>query len=149
VEELVGCRHVWVFNPHGNQRSYDLALMRITNILDNSFMIVANTRGDPNTEPYTKSFIIFNGVAPHIGEHFYLPQTLKETTGYYSCNTRKEPYDSFVKACLVTLYDYIGDDIQIYSDDDFKAWRTGIDIAGGVDLKLRSMEDFDEGKFRS
>jgi hypothetical protein len=109
-------------------------------------MVVGNSRGDPNSEPYTKTFIIFNGIVPFIGEHFFLPEKISEAQSHYSCDTDGQPYDCVVKACLVILYDYLGDDIQIFSDDDINDWQAGVQMAGGIYVKLRSMEDFYESK---
>lgn len=140
-------KHVWKLNPQGDQRYYKLALLGIENLIDTSYMVVGNSRGDPNSEPYTKTFIIFNGIVPFIAEHFYLPKQLSAAEAHYSCYTNGQPYDCIVKACLVILYEYIGDDIQIFSDGDIKDWQTGIWMAGGGHVKLKSMEDFYESKF--
>lgn len=133
--------HKWMFNPEGDQAKYHLALLAITNIIDSSFMVVGNSRGDPNTEPYSKSFIIFNGIAPFIGDYFYLPERIDQAKGSYSCYTNGYPYDEIVKASLVVLYDYLGNDIQIFTDDPYKDWASGRGHAGGIPVYLRPMED--------
>ena len=150
--------HVWKFNAHASQKDYTMALKRITLILENLYMIVGNSKGDPNSEAYTESFIIFNGRVPCAGEHFYVPLTVPKKGEYFSCDTLGYPYDSLVKACLVVLYEYLGDDIEIYNDGTFYNWGHGIRIAGNipvkftsirdVPIKLKSMEDFCESKFR-
>ena len=139
--------HFWRLNEKGCEKCYKLGLLSITNLIDSSFMIVGNSRGDPNSSPYTKDSIIFNGIAPFDNELFYLPKSLKSSSGIYSCNTRGHLYDDLVMASLVILQDYLGNDIKIYSERDKKAWSSGICMAGGLNLRLCSWEELSEDKF--
>jgi hypothetical protein len=133
--------HFWKFNPKGNHKNYKLALLTITNLIDSSFMVVANGRGDPNSQPFTSNGIIFNGVAPDCAELFFLPKSLDLARGMYSCNTKGLTYDQIVTASLVILQDCMLDDIKIYSDASYKSWSLGAELAGGLDFRIHSMEE--------
>jgi hypothetical protein len=137
-------RHYWKLNPNGNEQQYQLALMCITNLLDENYNYVANGRGDPNTEPHTRSFITFNGRAPHDHETFYLPAKLSESTGRDSCNTARKPYDRIVTACLAILQEFLGDDIQIFSDGTREDWNSGVSLAGEVWPDIKNVEFINE-----
>jgi hypothetical protein len=52
-------------------------------------------------------------------ETFFLhPKIGKTSDGFDSCKTARKPYDLMVKACLLICKEYLGDDIEISSDED-------------------------------
>jgi hypothetical protein len=91
---------------------------------------ICNGYGEKETSPIINEHLVsFNGEEDDGHETFYVA---KKDTGFAFCKTARNPYDIAVVACLTSLKQILGSDIEVSSDGDFDDWQEGVNLANDL-----------------